>query len=140
MRRTWINFQTWLRSLFGKGHNEKTVQVEGGSYATIDVPTLQAMLKERPDSFLMVNTHIPFDGDIPGTDISIPYNRIDENLDKFPKDKHAEIVLYCMKDITSRIAAKQLVKAGYDNIKILVGGFVAWQDADLPLMMDETSN
>ncbi len=137
MRRAWINFQTWLRPLFGKGVNEEIVQVEGGSYATIDVPALQRMLKERPDTFLLVNTHIPFDGDIPGTDFSIPFNRIDENLDKFPKDKHADIVLYCMKDITSRIAAKRMVAAGYDNIKILIGGFIAWQDAGLPLIMEK---
>jgi rhodanese-related sulfurtransferase len=42
-----------------------------------------------------------------------------------------------MKDVTSRIAAKALVRAGYDNVTILLGGFVAWQDAGLPLSMEE---
>ena len=136
MRRSWINFQSWIRSLFNRNKASDVVAVKGGgSYAVIGVPTLHAILEERPGTFLLVNTHIPFEGDIPGTDLSVPYNRIEENLSKFPVDKHAEIVLYCMKDVTSRTAAKRMVTAGYDNIKILDGGFIAWQDAGFPLLV-----
>ncbi len=36
------------------------------------------MLEDK--NFPLVNTHIPFEGDIPGIDLSIPYNEIDQNL------------------------------------------------------------
>jgi hypothetical protein len=86
MNNLWINFLSGVRALFSGRKDETAVRVEGGSYAVMAVPTLQNMLSERPESFLLVNTHIPFDGDIPGTDFSIPYNRIQENLDQFSKD------------------------------------------------------
>lgn len=34
-------------------------------------------------------------------------------VDPFPKDRHVDIVLDWMKDITSRVAAKELALAGF---------------------------
>ena len=102
-------------------------------YTNISVETLQTMIDERRDTFLLVNTHIPFEADIPNTDLTIPFNEITNNLDKLPEDKGAEIVLYCRSDNMSHAAAADLVDAGYTNVKNLVGGFNAWKDAGLPL-------
>ncbi len=101
-------------------------------YEDISVETLAAMMEERRDSFLLINTHIPDEGDIPGTDLSIPYNEITENLDQLPADKNAEIVLYCRSDNMSRSAAEDLAVLGYTNLKNLDGGFIAWRDASYP--------
>jgi hypothetical protein len=38
----------------------------------VTIEELHTMLET--EDFLFVNVHIPFDGDIPGTDVSIPYN------------------------------------------------------------------
>jgi hypothetical protein len=77
MRRTWINFQSWLRSIFSKSEDSGIVEVEGGgSYAAVDMLTLQKMLQERPETFMLVNVHIPFDGNILGTDLSIHTTRM----------------------------------------------------------------
>jgi rhodanese-related sulfurtransferase len=90
------------------------------------------MMEERRESFLLINTHIPDEGDIPGTDLSIPYNEISAYLDQLPADKDAEIVLYCRSDNMSRSAAEDLAELGYTNLKNLDGGFIAWRNAGFP--------
>ena len=109
----------------------KQVQVEGGAYTEISVNELQSMLKEK--DFTLVNVHIPFEGDIPNTDVSIPYDQIAQNLDQLPADKSAEIVLYCRSDRMSTIASETLVGLGYTNIYNLDGGMVAWENAGLEI-------
>ena len=60
----------------------ETVLVNGGSYQNIDAKGLNEMLKDK--DFVLVNVHIPFAGSIAGTDLSIPYNEIDQNLSQLP--------------------------------------------------------
>jgi len=105
-------------------------------YEDINVETLATMMEESRDSFLLINTHIPFEGNIPSTDLSVPYNEISAYLDKLPADKDAEIVLYCRSDSMSRSAAEDLSKLGYTNLKNLAGGFNAWNAAGLPFNLE----
>jgi rhodanese-related sulfurtransferase len=109
---------------------------EESGYTLIDAEELAAMIDERGETFLLVNTHIPFEGNLPSTDLSVPFDEINQNLDQFPADKDAEIVLYCRSDRMSRIAAEELVEAGYTNLKMLTGGMVAWQNAGMSLEME----
>jgi len=107
------------------------VSVTGGSYTLVDVAGLQAMLAN--EDFTFVNVHIPFEGDIAGTDVSIPYDVIDQHLDQLPADKDAKIVLYCRSGRMSAIAAETLVGLGYTDVWDVKGGMVAWEKAGLPL-------
>jgi rhodanese-related sulfurtransferase len=107
------------------------VVVEGGQYRDLTVAELQFMLMRK--DFPMINVHIPFAGNIPGTDASIAYNQIASNLDQLPADKNARIVLYCRNGPMSVTAARTLVGLGYTNVHNLVGGFAAWSSAGLPL-------
>ena len=79
-------------------------------YTDISPEELNTMLADK--DFLLVNTHIPFEGDLPETDLSIPYNEIGENLRLLPADKDAKIVLYCRSDRMSRSAAARIEQAG----------------------------
>ena len=107
------------------------VNVTGGTYTDISVAELQTMLADK--DFTFVNVHIPFEGDIANTDLSIPYNEIEQNLAMLPEDKDAKIVLYCRSDRMSSIAAETLVGLGYTNVWNLDGGMVAWEQEGLPL-------
>lgn len=109
----------------------KKVSVQGGQYTNISVAEMQSMLKNK--DFTFINVHIPFEGDIPDTDLSIPFNEIEQNLDKLPEDKNAKIVLYCRSDRMSSIASETLVNLGYTNVWNLEGGMIAWEQADLPI-------
>lgn len=105
------------------------VSVSSGSFTRLSPGELRNM----KENFPLVNVHVPFAGDIPGTDLSIPYNEIEENLDKLPPDKDAKIVLYCLGGPMSFDAAETLVKLGYTNISDLDGGMEAWQNAGFDL-------
>ena len=109
----------------------RQISVPGGSYTDVTANELQTMLANK--DFTFINVHIPFEGNIPNTDLSIAYNEIEQNLGKLPPDKDAKIVLYCRSDRMSRIAAEALVSQGYTNVWNLDGGMVAWEQAGQPL-------
>jgi rhodanese-related sulfurtransferase len=110
------------------------ISVAGGSYTDVSVDGLQSMFAEK--NFLLVNVHIPFEGDLPETDLSIRFDEIAQNLAQLPADKDAQIVLYCRSGNMSTQAARELVELGYTNVWNLAGGFNAWKAAGLP-MADE---
>jgi len=105
----------------------EAVSVADGSYKDVSADELAAMLKNK--DFVFINVHIPFAGDIAQTDLSIPYDEIEQNLSQFPTDKNAKVVLYCRSGRMSQIAAEKLVSLGYTNIWNLQGGMVDWEQA-----------
>ena len=105
-------------------------------YALITPADLMAIIENRRDTFLLINTHIPFEGNIPTTDLSIPYNNVAQNLSLLPEDKDSELIIYCMSNRMAYIAADALVQAGYTNLKLLDGGMIGWYGAGLPILME----
>ncbi len=106
------------------GQSQGTGPKNANGFTDITVAQLEAWLPNK--DFTLVNVHIPFAGNIPQTDVSIPYNEIAQNVDKLPADKDAPIVLYCRSGAMSTAAAKTLVGLGYTNILELDGGMNAW--------------
>ena len=97
-----------------------------GSHQDVSAADLHLMLENK--DFVLVNVHIPFEGNISKTDLSLPYNQIAQYLDKLP-DKDVKIVLYCRSGRMSAIAAETLVNLGYTNVWNLSGGMSGWENA-----------
>ena len=95
-------------------------------YGRVNAESLIPLVEDK--DFLLVNVHIPFDGEIKGTDLNIPYNQINRIVEAIP-DRDSRIVIYCRSGSMSAAAAKELASLGYVNITELVGGYNAWQRA-----------
>ena len=111
----------------------QNVPVEGGgSYTDVNAAGLAAMLEDK--DFPLINVHVPYEGEIPDTDLFIPYNEVEANLGQLPLDKGAKVVLYCRSGGMSAIAGRTLVKLGYTDVWNLDGGMIAWRQAGYPLL------
>jgi len=120
-------FSLLLGSCQTKSVTGEEVSLPGGSYQNVSADELNTMLKNK--DFVFVNVHIPFAGNVADTDLSIPYDQIEQNLSQLPSDNNAKIVLYCRSGRMSASAAEKLVSLGYTNIWNLNGGMVDWEQA-----------
>lgn len=117
--------------LAAEGEPGQVIQTTGGSYRDLSVAELQAMFENK--EFEFINVHIPFEGDIPNTDGSIPFDQIADRIAELPANKDAKIILYCRSGNMSSQAARTLVELGYTNIWNLSGGFNAWKAVGLKM-------
>jgi len=79
----------------------------------------------KPNTFLL-DVHIPEQKHIDDTDAFIPYNEINKNLKKLPKDKKTVILVYCRSGAMSKEASEKLIDLGYSNVYDLQGGLNAY--------------
>ena len=100
-------------------------------YADISAQQLAELLEKEEAT--LVNVHIPYEGELPETDLFIPYDEIANYQDQLP-DKDAPVVLYCRSGSMSTSAAQELVSLGYSNVLEVDGGFQAWQAAGYELL------
>ena len=105
------------------------------TYKNISPIELNSQLKTK--DFLFVNVHIPYEGEIENTDLFIPYDEIEKNLDKLPKNK--KIVLYCRSGRMSQEVADKLVKLGFTKVYNLTGGMHNWQSRGFLIVTKEGS-
>lgn len=106
-------------------------QINGVPYRVVSVPELQTMLENK--DFFMVNVHTPWEGDVPQTDLHLPYDQIEQSLGQLPTGKEAKIMVYCLTSGMAKKAIATLVAQGYTNLWMLEGGTTSWSEAGLTL-------
>jgi rhodanese-related sulfurtransferase len=102
-------------------------------YADISVHQLAGMLENK--DVTLVNVHIPYEGEIPQTDLFIPFDEVPSHLNELP-DRDAAIVIYCRSGGMSTSAAQELASLGYTSIMEVDGGFNAWKAAGYELLQN----
>jgi len=110
------------------------VTTESGkaSYRDISPAELASMLEHK--DFPLINVHVPYAGEIAGTDLFIDYREAAAKMGELPKNKDGKIVVYCRSGRMSAIAANVWADAGYTNVYNLAGGFEAWKAQGYPLL------
>lgn len=66
-----------------------------------------------------------------GGSLSLPLNRLAENLGRLPKNR--SLLVYCAGGYRSSIAASLLQGSGFESVGEIAGGIAAWEAAQLPV-------
>ena len=102
---------------------------DGGSatYEQISGAEAKALMNSESGYIILdVREQYEYDeGHIPGA-ILIPYGEIADRAEKELTDKDQLILVYCRSGRRSKIAAEELVKLGYTNVKEF-GGIIDWK-------------
>jgi len=102
-------------------------------FARLDPAEFEERMKN--EQAMVINVHIPYEGELAGTDAFIPYDKIKDDP-RLPKDKDAELLLYCRSGRMSEEAAVDLHEDGYTNIAHLEGGMKAWEASGRQVIHD----
>ncbi|MGH9176531.1 MAG: rhodanese-like domain-containing protein, partial [Vicinamibacterales bacterium] len=63
--------------------------------------------------------------------IHLPLGHLIDHLSELPKDR--PLITQCQSGTRSAIAASLLRRAGFEDVRNLVGGYAAWELAGLPI-------
>ena len=74
-----------------------------------------------------------------GTDLTIPFDQIEAQIDQLPTPRSAPLAVYCRTGRMSTIAATTLAQLGYHDVVELAGGMQAWQQSGRSLVWRESS-
>jgi rhodanese-related sulfurtransferase len=94
------------------------------SYQNISLDQFIKMFEQK--DFILINVHIPYRGEIPGTDLLVPFNKIDQHRGELPLGKDKKIVVYCMTGPMGHYAADKLTLMGYNRVIHFERGMKAW--------------
>ncbi|MCL4289294.1 MAG: rhodanese-like domain-containing protein [Thermoleophilia bacterium] len=81
-----------------------------------------------------INVHVPDEGSIEGTELSIPFDHVEELAGELPADRSTPLAVYCMSGRMSAVAVETLSELGYAHVVELGGGMVAWQATGRPVL------
>jgi rhodanese-related sulfurtransferase len=98
---------------------------DSNGYQNISMDRFVEMMEHK--DFVLIDVHIPYAGEIPETDLLIPFNDIKQHKNELPDDKNTKIVVYCMSGPMGYVAAEKLVSMGYRRVFHFQGGMVAWK-------------
>ena len=129
-----------LASGCGSGGEKKATTANGKeparatqAFARLDPAAFAGRMNDK--DAVLVNVHIPYQGELEGTDAFIPFDKIVGDR-RLPKDKGTEILLYCRTGRMSEEAGTALHNAGYTNLAHLQGGMQGWEAAGHKLIQN----
>jgi rhodanese-related sulfurtransferase len=106
--------------------------MDNKTYENVSVDQFVKMMNEK--DFILINVHIPYQGEIAKTDLLIPFNALDQFKNELPTNKDAKIVVYCMSGPMGDIAAEKLLDMGYTEVIHFQGGMLGWKRAGKQLL------
>ncbi len=86
------------------------------------------------ENVFVIDVHVPEQQHIQGTDEVIAFDKLEENLEKLPKDKNTPIAVYCRSGSMSAQASQTLIDMGYTKVYNLVGGAKNWGEEGYEFM------
>ncbi len=104
-----------------------------GQYQTLSIDDFANIVETRADEYLIINTHIPYAGEVENTDANIPYNDLNALMAAIPS-KDTPVILYCRSGNMSQQAANALIAQGYTQVWDVPGGMTAWQESGRKLL------
>ncbi|MCG6968033.1 MAG: rhodanese-like domain-containing protein [Chromatiaceae bacterium] len=106
---------------------------ESGGKDAVDPLGATALINHEEAVVLDVRSMAEFkDGHIVNA-INVPLNGLGNNLKQLEKHRNRPIVAVCRSGSRSGAACSLLRKHGFENVKNLRGGMLAWQSANLPV-------
>ena len=104
--------------------NVPTTFSQSATFTNISFEVFSGWLEDK--DFLLVNVHVPYQGEIPGTDLLLSYRAVENQKDRLPKSKDSKIVVYCLTGPMGYQASASLVKLGYTQVYHFEGGMLTW--------------
>ncbi|MHB1243008.1 MAG: rhodanese-like domain-containing protein [Gaiellaceae bacterium] len=80
-----------------------------------------------------INVHTPDEGSIEGTDLAIPFDRLEARKEELPATS-TRLAVYCRSGSMSAEAVRTLARLGYRDVVELEGGMIAWERSGRPLL------
>jgi rhodanese-related sulfurtransferase len=96
------------------------------TYKTLTIDGFADIMTGSSDQYTIINVHIPYAGEVEGTDTNVPFNDLDALTAAIP-NKDAPVILYCRSGNMSEQASRALVDLGYTQVWDIPGGMAAWQ-------------
>ena len=118
----WIILAMMLLTACGQNKENK----QEAAYMNITAEQAKELMDSQ-EGYIILDTRTQEEYDesrIPGA-ILIPYDEILKKAEGVLTDKHQLILVYCRSGRRSKLAAEDLVKLGYTNIKEF-GGIIDW--------------
>lgn len=70
--------------------------------------------------------------------VFLPRGFLEVKVERLLTDKSRPVVIYCAGGVRSALAARSLTQLGYADVRSMAGGYSAWKDQGLPIVVPES--
>ena len=113
------------------------VAAEEQTFQNITVDTAYQMIKKenKYPNLIILDVRTPYEYDMGHLydAILIPHDELEARISELEGYKNSEIIVYCKAGGRSQLASEILVNYGFTKIYNILGGILAWIDADYPI-------